>query len=59
MANFPASLPIPHGKSVDNQPLREAITLLRDEGTDSRSQPEKGDAQRYADEARRPGRGNG
>lgn len=32
MANFPASLLILNGKSADNQPLREAITLLRDEG---------------------------
>lgn len=32
MANFPASLLILNGKSADNQPLREAITLLRNEG---------------------------
>ncbi|HEF8820526.1 TPA: lipid kinase YegS, partial [Salmonella enterica subsp. enterica serovar Urbana] len=55
MANFPASLLILNGKSADNQPLREAITLLRDEGIQIhvRVTWEKGDAQRYVDEARR------
>ncbi len=57
MANFPASLLILNGKSADNQPLREAITLLRDEGIQIhvRVTREKGDAQRYVDEARRLG----
>ncbi|APY55413.1 lipid kinase YegS [Salmonella enterica subsp. enterica serovar Djakarta str. S-1087] len=57
MANFPASLLILNGKSADNQPLREAITLLRDEGMQIhvRVTWEKGDAQRYVDEARRLG----
>ncbi|EHC36919.1 lipid kinase, partial [Salmonella enterica subsp. enterica serovar Alachua str. R6-377] len=57
MANFPASLLILNGKSADNQPLREAITLLRDEGIQIhvRVTWEKGDAQRYVDEARRLG----
>ncbi|SUG32513.1 Transcription regulator [containsdiacylglycerol kinase catalytic domain] [Salmonella enterica subsp. arizonae] len=57
MANFPDSLLILNGKSADNQPLREAITLLRDEGIQIhvRVTWEKGDAQRYVDEARRLG----
>lgn len=32
MAEFPASLLILNGKSADNEQLREAIMLLRDEG---------------------------
>lgn len=56
MANFPASLLILNGKSADNQPLREAITLLRDEGIQIHVRvTRKGDAQRYVDEARRLG----
>ncbi len=57
MAIFPASLLILNGKGADNQPLRDAIGLLRDEGVEIhvRVTWEKGDAQRYVDEARQLG----
>lgn len=57
MAKFPASLLILNGKSADNPLLREAIALLRNEGVDIhvRVTWEKGDAQRYVEEARRLG----
>lgn len=57
MANFPASLLILNGKGADNPTLREAIGLLRDEGVEIhvRVTWEKGDAQRYVEEARRLG----
>ncbi|HBU8808610.1 TPA: lipid kinase YegS [Citrobacter freundii] len=54
MIAFPASLLILNGKSADNLPLRDAIAKLRDEGVEIhvRVTWEKGDAQRYVDEAR-------
>ncbi|HCR9727187.1 TPA: lipid kinase YegS [Citrobacter koseri] len=57
MATFPASLLILNGKGADNQPLRDAIGLLRNEGVEIhvRVTWEKGDAQRYVDEARQLG----
>ncbi|HBC5670216.1 TPA: lipid kinase YegS [Citrobacter koseri] len=57
MATFPASLLILNGKGADNQPLRDAIGLLRDEGVEIhvRVTWEKVDAQRYVDEARQLG----
>lgn len=57
MIAFPASLLILNGKSADNLPLRDAIALLRDEGVEIhvRVTWEKGDAQRYVDEARHLG----
>lgn len=57
MAQFPASLLILNGKGADNPTLREAIGLLRDEGVDIhvRVTWEKGDAERYVEEARRLG----
>lgn len=57
MATFPASLLILNGKGADNQPLRDAIGLLRDEGVEIhvRVTWEKGDARRYVDEARQLG----
>ncbi len=57
MATFPASLLILNGKGADNQPLRDAIGLLRDEGVEIhvRVTWEKGDAQRYVDKARQLG----
>ncbi|ENB7487898.1 lipid kinase YegS [Citrobacter koseri] len=57
MATFPASLLILNGKGADNQPLRDAIGLLRDEGVEIhvRVTWEKGDAQRYVNEARQLG----
>ena len=57
MIAFPASLLILNGKSADNLPLRETIAQLRDEGVEIhvRVTWEKGDAQRYVDEARRLG----
>lgn len=57
MAKFPASLLILNGKSADNPLLREAIALLRNEGVDIhvRVTWEKGDAQRYVEEARQLG----
>ena len=57
MIAFPASLLILNGKSADNLPLRDAIANLRDEGVEIhvRVTWEKGDAQRYVDEARRLG----
>lgn len=57
MATFPASLLILNGKGADNQPLRDSIGLLRDEGVEIhvRVTWEKGDAQRYVDEARQLG----
>ncbi len=53
MAEFPASLLILNGKSADNEQLREAIMLLRDEGIKIhvRVTWEKGDAARFVDEA--------
>ena len=46
-----------NGKSADNLPLRDAIAKLRDEGVEIhvRVTWEKGDAQRYVDEARQLG----
>lgn len=57
MATFPASLLILNGKGADNQPLRDAIGLLHDEGVEIhvRVTWEKGDAQRYVNEARQLG----
>ncbi|HGY4912342.1 TPA: lipid kinase YegS [Citrobacter freundii] len=57
MIAFPASLLILNGKSADNHPLRDAIAKLRDEGVEIhvRVTWEKGDAQRYVDEARQLG----
>ncbi|HBM9259106.1 TPA: lipid kinase YegS [Citrobacter freundii] len=57
MIAFPASLLILNGKSADNLPLRDAIEKLRDEGVEIhvRVTWEKGDAQRYVDEARQLG----
>lgn len=57
MSDFPASLLILNGKSADNPMLRDAISLLRDEGVEIhvRVTWEKGDAQRYVDEACRLG----
>lgn len=53
MIAFPASLLILNGKSADNPLLRDAIAQLRDEGVEIhvRVTWEKGDAQRYVDEA--------
>ncbi|EOQ48551.1 MULTISPECIES: lipid kinase YegS [Citrobacter] len=53
MIAFPASLLILNGKSADNLPLRDVIAELRDEGVEIhvRVTWEKGDAQRYVDEA--------
>lgn len=53
MTHFPASLLVLNGKSADNPQLRDAIGLLRDEGVEIhvRVTWEKGDAQRYVDEA--------
>ncbi|MEB6378393.1 lipid kinase YegS [Leclercia adecarboxylata] len=57
MATYPASLLILNGKSAGNDLLREAVSLLRDEGVQIhvRVTWEKGDAARYIDEARRLG----
>ncbi|EML3653170.1 MULTISPECIES: lipid kinase YegS [Citrobacter freundii complex] len=57
MIAFPASLLILNGKSADNLPLRDAIAKLRDEDVEIhvRVTWEKGDAQRYVDEARQLG----
>ncbi|WP_220709946.1 lipid kinase YegS [Citrobacter freundii] len=57
MIAFPASLLILNGKSADNLPLRDAIAKLRDEGVEIhvRVTWEKGDGQRYVDEARQLG----
>ena len=57
MIAFPASLLILNGKSADNLPVRDAIAKLRDEGVEIhvRVTWEKGDAQRYVDEARQLG----
>ncbi|CAH6035282.1 diacylglycerol kinase catalytic domain-containing transcriptional regulator [Citrobacter freundii ATCC 8090 = MTCC 1658 = NBRC 12681] len=57
MIAFPASLLILNGKSADNLPLRDAIAKLRDEGVEIhvRVTWEKGDAQRYVNEARQLG----
>ncbi|HHZ9387695.1 TPA: lipid kinase YegS [Citrobacter freundii] len=57
MIAFPTSLLILNGKSADNLPLRDAIAKLRDEGVEIhvRVTWEKGDAQRYVDEARQLG----
>lgn len=57
MIAFPASLLILNGKSADNLPLRDAIAKLRDEGVEIHVLVtwEKGDAQRYVDEARQLG----
>lgn len=53
MSNFPTSLLILNGKSAGDDLLREAITLLRNEGMDIQVRVtwEKGDAERYVDEA--------
>lgn len=53
MIAFPASLLILNGKSADNLPLRNVIAELRDEGVEIhvRVTWEKGDAQRYVNEA--------
>ncbi|HHE5696621.1 TPA: lipid kinase YegS [Citrobacter amalonaticus] len=57
MDHFPSSVLILNGKSADNPVLREAIGLLRDEGVEIhvRVTWEKGDAERYVEEARRLG----
>ena len=57
MIAFPASLLILNGKSADNLPLRDAIAQLRNESVEIhvRVTWEKGDAQRYVDEALRLG----
>ncbi|EMN3921199.1 lipid kinase YegS [Citrobacter farmeri] len=57
MDHFPSSVLILNGKSADNSVLREAIGLLRDEGVEIhvRVTWEKGDAERYVEEARRLG----
>ena len=57
MDHFPSSVLILNGKSADNPVLRDAIGLLRDEGVEIhvRVTWEKGDAQRYVEEARRLG----
>ena len=57
MSTFPASLLILNGKGANEPQLREAIALLREEGVDIhvRVTWEKGDAQRYVDEARQLG----
>jgi diacylglycerol kinase family enzyme len=53
MSNFPGSLLILNGKSAGDDMLREAITLLRNEGMDIQVRVtwEKGDAERYVAEA--------
>lgn len=53
MATYPASLLILNGKGAGNDLLRQAITLLREEGVviHVRVTWEKGDAARYIDEA--------
>lgn len=53
MTTFPASLLILNGKGAGNDLLREAVTLLRDEGVEIhvRVTWEKGDARRYVEEA--------
>ncbi|VTN10290.1 Probable lipid kinase YegS [Raoultella terrigena] len=55
MSTFPSSLLILNGKGANEPQLREAITLLRDEGVDIhvRVTWEKGDAERFVDEAER------
>lgn len=57
MTTFPASLLILNGKGADNALLRDAVMQLRDEGVEIhvRVTWEKGDAERYIDEARRLG----
>ncbi|HFQ8224402.1 TPA: lipid kinase YegS [Citrobacter freundii] len=57
MDHFPSSVLILNGKSADNPVLREAIGQLRDEGVEIhvRVTWEKGDAERYVEEARRLG----
>ncbi|MCU6664512.1 lipid kinase YegS [Silvania hatchlandensis] len=53
MANYPASLLILNGKSAGDELLRQAVSLLREEGVaiHVRVTWEKGDAARYIDEA--------
>lgn len=53
MAKYPASLLILNGKSAGDDLLRQAVSLLRDEGVaiHVRVTWEKGDAARYIDEA--------
>lgn len=53
MATYPASLLILNGKGTDNDLLRQAVTLLREEGVTIhvRVTWEKGDAARYIKEA--------
>lgn len=57
MSNFPDSLLILNGKSAGDEMLRQAITLLRNEGMNIQVRVtwEKGDAQRYVAEAIRLG----
>ncbi|AIA25311.1 lipid kinase YegS [Kosakonia sacchari] len=57
MSAFPTSLLILNGKSAGDDSLREAVTLLRDEGMDIQVRVtwEKGDAVRYVEEAQRLG----
>ena len=57
MSTFPTSLLILNGKSAGDEPLREAINLLRDEGMDIQVRVtwEKGDAARYVAEAQQLG----
>lgn len=53
MSAFPTSLLILNGKNAGDDPLREAVKLLRDEGMDIQVRVtwEKGDARRYVQEA--------
>jgi len=57
MNDFPTSLLILNGKSAGDEPLREAVALLRDEGMEIhvRVTWEKGDAGRYVQEAQQLG----
>ncbi|QOV62535.1 lipid kinase YegS [Kosakonia pseudosacchari] len=57
MSAFPTSLLILNGKSAGDDALREAVTLLRDEGMDIQVRVtwEKGDAVRYVEEAQQRG----
>lgn len=53
MSTYTSSLMILNGKNAGDETLREAITLLRDEGIDIQVRVtwEKGDAERYVQEA--------
>lgn len=57
MNDFPTSLLILNGKNAGDEPLREAVNLLRDEGMDIQVRVtwEKGDAVRYVEEAQKLG----